>query len=136
MLQYAVAYAATAVSFVAIDYVWLNYASANFYRPRLGALLLETPNIGIAAAFYLLYCVATVVLAVIPATNNSSILMAFGFGALLGLAAYGTYDITNLATIRGWSVTVTLVDIVWGMVLTGVSAMIGYVAVIATKAGS
>ena len=136
MLQYAVAYAATALSFVAIDYVWLNYAAANFYRPRLGAILLETPNIGIAALFYLLYCGVTVVLAVIPAANSSNMWMAFGFGALLGLAAYGTYDITNLATIRGWSVTVTLVDIVWGMLLTGVSATIGYVAVVATKAGS
>jgi len=132
MLQYAVAYVATAISFVAIDYVWLNFAAANFYRPRLGAILLETPNIGIAATFYLIYCVATVVLAVIPAVNNSSALMAFGFGALLGLAAYGTYDITNLATIRGWSIAVTLVDIAWGTLLTAVSATAGYLAVAAT----
>lgn len=135
MLQYAVAYAATALSFVAIDYVWLNYAAANFYRPRLGSILLDTPNIAIAALFYLLYCVVTVVLAVIPATNSANIWMAFGFGALLGLAAYGTYDITNLATVKGWSVTVTIVDIVWGMLLTGVSAAVGYLAVMATKAG-
>lgn len=136
MLEYAVAYAATAVLFVAIDYVWLNYASPNFYRPRLGKVLLERPKIGIAALFYLFYCVATVVLAVIPAADNSSVLMAFGFGALLGLAAYGTYDITNLATVRGWSATVAIVDIIWGMVLTGVSATAGYFAVIATNAGA
>ncbi len=136
MLQYAVAYAATALSFVAIDYVWLNYAAANFYRPRLGAILLDTPNIAVAALFYLVYCGVTVILAVIPATNSSNIWMAFGFGALLGLAAYGTYDITNLATIKGWSVTVTLVDIAWGMLLTGVTATLGYVAVMATKAGT
>jgi uncharacterized membrane protein len=136
MLQYAVAYAATAVSFVAIDYVWLNYIAVNFYRPRLGDILLESPNIPVAAAFYLLYCVATVVLVVIPAADNSSLLMAVGFGALFGLAAYGTYDITNLVTIKGWSLTVTAVDIAWGMLITATSATIGYTFVIATRAAN
>lgn len=126
MVQYAAAYAATLVAFLGIDFVWLNYASANLYRPRLGPLLLETPNIAIAALFYLVYAVAIVVLAIVPAHNHANGWMALGLGMLLGAAAYGTYDITNLATIRGWSATVTLIDIAWGTVLTGIAALGGY----------
>ncbi len=125
-MQYAAAYAATLVVFLGIDFVWLNYASTNVYRPRLGALLLDSPNIAIAALFYVLYAVAIVVLAVVPAHSHTSGWMALGLGMLLGAAAYGTYDITNLATIRGWSVTVTVIDIAWGMFLTGVAALAGY----------
>ena len=128
MLQYAVAYAATTVAFLAVDFVWLNFASPRIYRPRLGDLLLENPNIAIAGAFYLLYSAAIVVLAVIPAANNANLLAAIGFGAVLGAAAYGTYDITNLATIRGWPWSVTLIDIAWGTVLTSLAAGVGYVA--------
>jgi len=129
MIQYVVAYAATTIAFLAIDFVWLNFAAANIYRPRIGALLLDSPNLTIAGAFYLLYSGAVVVLAVVPAVNQSSLLMAIAFGAVLGAAAYGTYDITNLATLRGWSVTVTIIDILWGIFLTGTAAAIGYLAV-------
>ena len=129
MIQYVVAYAATSIAFLAIDFVWLNFAAANIYRPRIGALLMDSPNLTIAGAFYLLYSGAVVVLAVVPAVNQSSLLMAIAFGAVLGATAYGTYDITNLATLRGWSVTVTIVDILWGIFLTGTAAAIGYLAV-------
>jgi len=107
MLQYAVAYVATAVVFLGIDFVWLNYAATNVYRPRLGDLLLESPNIAVAGVFYLAYSAAIVVLAVSPALNQSNVWVAIGLGAVLGAAAYGTYDITNLSTLKGWSVTVT-----------------------------
>lgn len=128
MLEYIVAYAATAAAFLAVDYVWLNYASTHIYRPRLGDLLLETPNIPVAAVFYLLYAVAIVVLAVDPALDQESVWVAVGLGAVLGAAAYGTYDITNLSTIRGWSVTVTVVDIAWGTTLSATAAAVGYIA--------
>lgn len=129
MLKYLVGYAATTAFFVAIDYVWLSLAAPSIYRPRLGTLLLDQPNLAVAAAFYLVYCVVAVILVVIPAANAGSLAMAIGFGALLGLAAYGTYDFTNLATIRGWSGVVTAIDLVWGMTLTAGSSAVGYLAV-------
>lgn len=128
MVQYLVAYVATAVVFLGIDFLWLNFASTNIYRPRLGNLLLDSPNIPVAGLFYLVYSAAIVVLAVVPAQNHSSAAVALGLGLVLGAAAYGTYDITNLSTLRGWSVTVTIVDIMWGMALTGVAATAGYFA--------
>jgi len=128
MLQYAVAYVATAVVFLGIDFVWLNYAATNVYRPRLGDLLLESPNIAVAGVFYLAYSAAIVVLAVSPALNQSNVWVAIGLGAVLGAAAYGTYDITNLSTLKGWSVTVTVVDILWGTVLSATAAAAGYFA--------
>lgn len=127
MLRYLITYVATTAIFLGIDFVWLSYASPNFYRPRLGSLLLDDPNLPVAALFYLFYSAAVVVLAVVPALNQQNWLLALGLGALLGAAAYGTYDITNLATIRGWSVAVTVVDIAWGAILTGVAATAGYV---------
>ena len=135
MLQYTLAYAATAGAFLAIDFVWLNYAAANLYRPQLGAILLETPNLVVAGLFYLLYAAAIVVLAIIPAHNNGSVLLAFGLGAVFGAAAYGTYDITNLATLKGWSVTVTVIDIAWGALLTAVSATVGFLVLNAVARG-
>lgn len=128
MSQFAVAYAATAVTFLAIDFVWLSLMASRLYRPQLGTMLLDQPNLVVAGLFYLVYAVCIVVLVVMPAFGARSLLMAVGLGALLGLVAYGTYDITNLATLKGWSVTVTLVDMAWGMVITAVASVAGYLA--------
>ncbi|WP_421723122.1 DUF2177 family protein [Bauldia sp.] len=135
MLQYGIAYLATAVVFLAIDFVWLNVMSPAFYRPRLGDLLATNPNLTVAALFYLFYAVGVVVLVVMPAAAARSWLMAAGFGALFGFVAYGTYDFTNLATIRNWPVIVTVVDVIWGTALTAVSATAGYFAVRAVSSG-
>jgi uncharacterized membrane protein len=127
-MRYVASYVATTIVFLGLDYIWLNVMSPNFYRPRLGAILLDNPNIPVAAAFYVFYSAAAVVLAVIPAQNQDSWLMALALGAVLGAAAYGTYDITNLATLKGWSVSVTVVDIIWGATLTAVASLAGYFA--------
>ena len=127
-MRYVASYVATTIVFLGLDYIWLNVMSPNFYRPRLGAILLDNPNIPVTAAFYVFYSAAVVVLAVIPAQNQDSWLMALALGAVLGAAAYGTYDITNLATLKGWSVSVTVVDIIWGATLTAVASLAGYFA--------
>lgn len=135
MVRHALAYAATAVVFLALDFIWLSLASSSFYRPRLGDLLLERPNLAIAAIFYAFYAVAIVILAVIPANNQGNWLLAIGLGAVLGAAAYGTYDVTNLATIRGWSVAVTIVDIGWGMLVSAAAALAGYLVLSGGRTG-
>jgi uncharacterized membrane protein len=127
VLKYLVAYAATAVVFFALDFIWLTSA-LGFYRERLGGLLLDNPNLGYAAAFYVVYVAGIVVLAVSPALNGGTWVNAMMAGALLGLVAYGTYDMTNLATLRGWSLTVSLVDMAWGTFLTATAATGGYLA--------
>lgn len=125
-MAYVVAYIATAIVFLGLDALWLSKVALGMYRQELGALLLEKPNLPIAAGFYLLYVVGIVVLAIVPALTDGGWVKALLLGAVLGLVAYGTYDITNLSTLKGWSTRLALIDIAWGTALTAVSATIGY----------
>jgi uncharacterized membrane protein len=126
MLRYAIAYVSSAAVFLAVDFVWLSFASPNFYRPRLGNLLSANPNLRIAAVFYMAYVVGIVILAVMPGFAARSWPMAIGLGAVLGFVAYGTYDLTNLSTIQGWSAAVSAVDLAWGTFATALAAGVGY----------
>lgn len=120
MTKYLILFAACAVVFFPLDLVWLTLTGKNFYRRELGDLLLEQPNLVIAAGFYLAYVVGLVILVAAPAEGD--VLNALLMGAVLGLVAYGTYDLTNLSTMRGFTPTVALVDMAWGTLLTAVSA--------------
>ena len=128
-MTYVVAYIATAIVFLGLDALWLSKVALGMYRQELGGLLLDKPNLPIAGAFYLLYVVGIVVLAIVPALDGGGWVKALLLGAVLGLVAYGTYDITNLSTLKGWSSQLALIDIAWGTALTSVSATIGYWAV-------
>ena len=110
---------------LAIDAVWLATMSKRFYSTRIGSLLAESPRLGPAAVFYLIYILGVTCLVAVPAVNDEwSFLKVFLLGALLGLVAYGTYDLTNQATLKEWPLIVTLVDLVWGSLLTGVISVI------------
>jgi len=128
-MRFVVAYIVTAIVFLGLDTLWLTQVALGMYRRELGTLLLEKPNLPIAGLFYLLFVVGIVVLAILPALNGGTWINALLLGAVLGLVAYGTYDITNLSTLRNWSLTVTLADLAWGTALTAVSATLGYLAV-------
>ena len=128
MPAHLAAYAAGLVAFLAIDAVWLGIVARGFYRDQLGGLLANQPNFAIAALFYLFYAAAIVILAVSPALKSGSAMQAVMLGAVLGLAAYGTYDITNMATLKGWPVLMSIVDMAWGTVLTGTVAWIAFQA--------
>ncbi len=125
-MPYLIAYVSGLVTFLAIDYVWLSRIASGFYRREIGDLMLDKPNLGVAVFFYLLYVAAIVVLVVNPALEKQQWWTAALYGTLLGLVAYGAYDITNLATLKGWSVTVSLVDMLWGSALTAVTATVSY----------
>lgn len=135
-MSYLVAYLVTAVVFFGLDYVWLSRVAAGFYRDRLGHLLMDQPNLVAAGLFYLAYVAGIVYFAVAPALGSGSAASAFLAGAVLGLVAYGTYDMTNLSTLRDWSVAVTVVDIAWGTLLTGVSAWAGYLLTVRLAAAA
>jgi uncharacterized membrane protein len=120
LTKYLILFAACAVVFFPLDFVWLTLTGKNFYRRELGDLLLEQPNLMIAAGFYLAYVAGLVILVAAPAEGD--VLKALLMGAVLGLVAYGTYDLTNLSTMRGFTPTVALVDMAWGTLLTAVSA--------------
>ena len=120
------AYGATAAVFFLVDFLWLTRIAGSFYKREIGAVMLEQPKLGVAALFYVAYVSGIVVFAVMPAHREQSVLTAALLGGLLGAIAYGTYDITNYATLRNWPVAVTILDIAWGAILTSVSAMAGY----------
>lgn len=128
MKTYAVAYGGAIVTLLVLDAIWLGLMARSFYVPKLGHLMAEQPNFAIAALFYLFYAVAVAILASVPGFSQASLATALGFGAVLGFAAYGTYDFTNLATLKDWPVVVTVVDIIWGTVVTAASATGGYLA--------
>lgn len=126
MLQPITAYVATAIVFLAIDYVWLTQVATRFYFDRIGHLLMEKPNLTAAGVFYIIYVVGIVIFAVLPALKNESLAYAIMYGALFGFFTYATYDVTNYATLRDWPVMVAVVDVAWGTVLSAVSAALGY----------
>lgn len=125
MTRYIIAYIATMVVFFAIDFVWLTQVARSFYRDQIGPLLLDEFRIGVAAAFYAMYIVGIVFFAIRPALALDNMWIALGYGALFGFFCYATYDFTNLATLKGYTLTVAVTDVVWGTILTGVSALAG-----------
>jgi uncharacterized membrane protein len=128
MKSFVIAYAGTLISFLLADAIWLGLVARSFYRDQLGDLMLPSPNLIVAALFYLFFAIAIVVLATRPGLETGSVLTAIGYGALLGVAAYGTYDITNLSTLKGWPVTLSIVDMAWGTILTAMASGCGYLA--------
>jgi uncharacterized membrane protein len=124
-----VAYAGSLVTLLVFDAVWLGLVARTFYRDQLGEMMLPSPNLGIAAVFYLFFAVAVVVLAVFPAIAAGSVWTALVYGLILGLAAYGTYDITNLATLKNWPLMMSLVDLAWGGFVTAMTAAGGFLVV-------
>jgi uncharacterized membrane protein len=121
-----VATAAMLAVLAVLDAVWLSTAAKLLYRPKLGALLNEMPVWWAAIAFYLLYAAGVTLFVLRPALNEGwSPLTAALFGAAFGLVAYGTYDLTNQATIRDWPLLVTVIDMAWGALLTAMGAGIG-----------
>ena len=128
MTRFLTAYAAGAVTLFVVDMIWLGYLARDFYQRQLGDLLLERPLYGPAAAFYLVYVVGVVWFAVAPALAGGGWTTALLNGAILGLMCYGTYDMSNLATLKNWPVALVPVDIAWGTVLTALTAAAGYAA--------
>lgn len=104
--------------FAIIDGVWLSVIANKLYRSQLGSLLLDKPNLPAAVAFYLIFLFGLVVFVINPAVNSGDWKMALGLGALFGFVTYATYDLTNLATLKGYPLTITIVDMLWGTVLT------------------
>lgn len=119
-------YGGAAVVMLVIDAFWLTFMGRALYRPILGDILLDGFRIAPAIVFYLLYVLAIQVFAVAPAVRSGSVMTALAYGAFLGLVCYGTYDLTNHATLKAWTTTLTVVDMAWGAFLTSASAGAGY----------
>ena len=129
MSEYIKYYLVAAVLFSLIDFIWLGTVAKSFYRGAIGKLLLNKPNLPAAVVFYLLFILGLVVFAIVPASREAdAVSNAFRLGAMFGFFTYMTYDLTNLATLKGWSAKLVVVDTIWGTILAAlVSGLTGII---------
>lgn len=129
MKPFVVAWLATVAAFLVIDGIWLGLIARDFYASRLGDLMRQPILVAPAALFYLFYAAGLVFLAVRPLQPELSLANVALYGAVVGFLAYGTYDMTNLSTIRDWPPLVSVVDLVWGTVLSATCSVLAALAV-------
>jgi len=126
--RHAFARIGAAIVFAGLDAVWLCATNARLYRPVLHAILSDGARPIPAALFYLLYVTGLTVFAVAPALRVGRWTTAARTGALFGLFAYATYDLTNQATLTVWATRITVLDLCWGCVVSAAGATAGYFA--------
>ena len=125
-MRYLAAFASSAVVMAVLDFIWLSTMADRLYRPVLGDWMNRQVNWPPAIAFYVLFLFGVTFLATVPALQQGSWRVAAMNGAVFGLVAYATYDLTNHATLGRWSTTITLVDMTWGTLLACTAALAGY----------
>lgn len=112
--------------FLGIDMVWLTLVAKNFYAKQIGYLMAKNPNLVSALIFYLIFIAGLIVFVITPALDKKIWIQALLMGAFFGLVTYATYDLTNLATVKDWPLIITIVDLIWGMVLSASVSTITY----------
>lgn len=117
-------YFITLIAFLAIDSLWLGLVAPSFYQSQIGFIMAESPNLIAAGLFYLLFIFGMVVFIVEPGVREGTLMKAVARGALFGLVTYATYDLTNLATLEGWPILVTIVDLAWGTFLSAAVTLV------------
>jgi uncharacterized membrane protein len=120
-----IGYCAALGALAVLDALWLGVVSGNFYKAQLGPLLLDRPNWPVAVLFYLILAAGVVAF---PLALAGSWPSAALYGALFGFVVYAAYDVTNLATLRGWPAVVSLVDLAWGTVVTAAASTAAFLA--------
>lgn len=119
-------YFITFVVFFLVDIVWLGFISKSLYSKYLGHLMAPNVNWAAALIFYFLFIAGLVFFVINPSIEKQSILYAILAGGFFGLIAYGTYDLTNLATIKDWPINITIIDLIWGTFLNATTSGITF----------
>ncbi len=129
MKTLAVSYLVALVVLAILDGLWLGVVSREFYKARLGQMLLDRPVWSIALLFYLVHAAGIAVFAVPPAVNAGTWVSALLYGGAFGFCVYAAYDLTNLATLRGWPMAVSALDLAWGTVATAAATVVAFLVV-------
>ena len=130
MAFYIKLYFASLFAFFVIDMVWLGLVARTFYSQYLGFIMAPSINWLAAIIFYLLFIVGILVFVVVPGLESNSLRTTLLRAALFGLITYATYDLTNLATLKDWPALLSIVDMLWGTVL---SVLVSYISFMAGK---
>src|SRR4030067_1689520 len=112
--------------FLGIDAIWLILIAKSFYAKQIGYLMAKHPNLFAALIFYLIFIAGLIVFVITPALDKKIWMNALLLGAFFGLVTYATYDLTNLATVKDWPLIITIVDLIWGMILSAAVSVITY----------
>jgi uncharacterized membrane protein len=128
MARFLTAYAAALVVMLGLDFAWLGVFARKLYADEIGPLLLAKPMLAAGVLFYAIYAAGVVLFVVRPAVERGRWVRAAGLGALFGVVAYAAYDLTNLATLKGYSAKLATIDMAWGAVITAAAASAGYFA--------
>jgi len=112
--------------FLGIDMVWLTLIAKNYYAKQLGYLMAKNPNFIAAIIFYLIFIAGLIFFVITPALDKKMWTQALIAGIFFGLVTYATYDLTNLATVKDWPFIVTIVDLLWGMFVSGAVSVATY----------
>ena len=123
-MNYVAGYLAALVTFVAADMAWLGTMAPRFYKPTLGDIAIPSVNLAPAFVFYAIYPIGLVIFAINPALKSGSLAITALYGALFGFFTYATYDLSNYATLRNWTLQLTLVDVAWGTVLGAATSVV------------
>ena len=121
-----ISYLLTLIVFLIVDMFWLGIIAKNLYKKYLGGFLTDKVNWTAALIFYLIYVVGISIFAIYPAVNKGSVFNAILMGALFGIFTYATYDLTNLATLKGWPLQIVFIDILWGAFLSAIVSFSGF----------
>lgn len=125
-MQFLKVYALTLVIFFLVDIVWLGVISKKLYKEYLGHLMAPNVNWAAALVFYFLFIAGLVFFVIMPAIEKGDLMYAITVGAFFGLITYGTYDLTNLATLEDWPLNITIIDLIWGTFLNAATSGITY----------
>ncbi len=121
-----ISYLLTAIVFFAVDMAWLGIIAKDLYKKYLSNFLSDKVNWPAAIIFYLLFIIGIFYFAILPAVEKNAVAKAIIAGALFGFFTYATYDLTNLATLKNWPLSIVFIDIIWGSVLTGIVSTAGF----------
>lgn len=133
MKHWFLAYAASLIVLLILDGLWLTIVAAKLYRSELD-IIRKKPQLGSGILFYLLYSIGVTTFAILPMTHyfdgihvsSDMLLRVFGWGAGLGIFAYATFTLTNQTVIEGWKSKLTILDTLWGAILTGIVTLVGF----------
>jgi uncharacterized membrane protein len=126
MVALVISYFVTLVTFAAIDMAWLGTMASRFYKPMLGDIAIAGVNLPPAVIFYAIYPVGLTIFAIEPALRAGSSVNALTYGALFGFFTYATYDLSNQATLRNWTLSLTAVDMAWGTFLAALTSAVTF----------
>lgn len=125
-MRFFLIYLITFSVFIVVDLIWLGFIAKDLYRENIGFIMSKKPNWAAALVFYFIFIFGLVYFVINPALESGEFMDALLRGLLFGFITYSTYDLTNLATLEGWPIKITIIDLIWGTSLGGLVSTISF----------